>query len=89
MESNQGLVVERGSIRNRDMATMMMMLAAVMIVVVIGLWMMIVTPVVVMLMRMSTAVMIGMDIFMYHSSRHSCESAEGEELFDEKCHALP
>ncbi len=49
---------------------------------------MVVAVMIVLLMGLSASFMIGMGIFVHHSGRHSCENAEGEKLFDEKCHVF-
>ncbi len=49
---------------------------------------MIVAVMIVMLMGLSATFMIGMSIFLQYSGRHSCENAESDKLFEEKCHVF-
>ncbi len=48
--------------------------------------MMIVVVMIMMLMGLSAIFMIRVGIFVHHSGHHSCENAESDELFEEKCH---
>ena len=55
-------------------------------VVIVGIVRQIAMVMIMVVMRFGALFRIGMAVFMQHSIRHSCEHAEGEELFDEGCH---
>ena len=77
----------RGSIGNWKVAAMMMR-SAVMIVTIIRYGMMIVAFMIVLLMGLVATFKICMNISVHRSGRHSCENAESEKLFQEKCHVF-
>ena len=82
LERSKGLPLKRGAIRNSEMAAMMMR-GAIMIFAAIRQAMMMLV-----LMGLSAAFTISMDISVHYSRRHSCENAESQKLFEEKCHAF-